>query len=512
MAVLPDYVSGTITLANGSTNVTGSGTAFQLAAFKSGDTLQIQNLTAVIASVNSDTSLTLTEPWTGTSLVDAPYRARYLPDGARVTARTTTLIELIGNGVLENIASLPVEPGKLLIGNEAGEYELIDRHELGGGGGSSWDATTPNLAGLAGFESEPNGYKVLVEDNGTGRSAVYIKLSTGWSDPIYFTGPSGPLPEITIDDTITLAPGQPATVTASPTPDGFDLRFSIPAGKGFNPRGEYVAATTYQLGDVVTYNGSSYVAKVITQGVLPTNTTNWNLVALRGEDGTGTGDVSGPSSSVASRIAVFNGTTGKQIADSGVTVDQIRANTANVGAAVAGANGQSTINDADTATGVLSGTGTLVRWTWGNIKAWIKGWITKSDVGLGNVSNLAPADLPVSTAQAAADALRVLKAGDANLGKFTSNVIGHGDFAGKTIDVSAYPSNFQAGNLASGTVTFTAPTNVYDAATYCIWVYYTAGTLTASGFSRVDGALKVGQNWLYITVNGIATMNIVSAS
>ncbi|MFW7355531.1 MAG: hypothetical protein ACODTL_06250 [Brucella sp.] len=131
MAVLPDYVTGTITLANGSTTVTGTGTMFATAAFRAGDTLQIQNLTAVIASVDSNTQLTLAEPWTGTSLTDVPYRARYLPDGARVTAQTTTLIELLGNGVLSNIASLPVEDGKLLVGNTAGQYEPIDKDAIG---------------------------------------------------------------------------------------------------------------------------------------------------------------------------------------------------------------------------------------------------------------------------------------------------------------------------------------------------------------------------------------------
>lgn len=124
MAVLSDYTSGTITLANGSTAVTGTGTLFDVAKFREGDTLQIENLTAVIASVNSNTSLTLTAPWTGTTLTNAIYRARYLPDGARVTAQATTLIELLGNGVLSNLAELGVEDGKVPVGNAAGEYEL----------------------------------------------------------------------------------------------------------------------------------------------------------------------------------------------------------------------------------------------------------------------------------------------------------------------------------------------------------------------------------------------------
>ncbi|PRA81617.1 hypothetical protein CQ054_20340 [Ochrobactrum sp. MYb29] len=131
MAVLSDYTSGTITLANGSTAVTGTGTLFQSAQLKEGDTLQIQNLTAVIASVNSNTSLTLTAPWTGTSLTDAPYRARFLPDGSRQTSRSTTLIELLGNGVLSNLAELGVEDGKVPVGNAAGEYELADQSTFG---------------------------------------------------------------------------------------------------------------------------------------------------------------------------------------------------------------------------------------------------------------------------------------------------------------------------------------------------------------------------------------------
>ncbi|MBV2144254.1 hypothetical protein KUG47_12190 [Falsochrobactrum sp. TDYN1] len=131
MAVLPDYVSGTITLANGSTTVTGTGTMFEAAAFRPGDTLQIQNLTAIIASVDSNTQLTLTAPWTGTSLTNAPYRARYLPDGARVTAQTTTLIELLGNGNLQALADLPGAANQLPIFTGAGTMGLVDKSEVG---------------------------------------------------------------------------------------------------------------------------------------------------------------------------------------------------------------------------------------------------------------------------------------------------------------------------------------------------------------------------------------------
>lgn len=126
MATLSDYTSGTISLANGSVTVTGTGTLFEVTRFREGDTLQIQNLTAVIASVDSDTQLTLTEPWTGTTIVDGPYRARQLGDGSRVSTQAATVIQTLGNGVLTNLAELGVEEGKTPVGGPTGEYELVD--------------------------------------------------------------------------------------------------------------------------------------------------------------------------------------------------------------------------------------------------------------------------------------------------------------------------------------------------------------------------------------------------
>nr|WP_278374904.1 hypothetical protein [Brucella anthropi] len=124
MAVLSDYTSGTISLANGSVTVTGTGTLFEVTRFREGDTLQIQNLTAVIASVDSDTQLTLTEPWTGTSIVDGSYRARQLADGTRVGTQAATLIELLGDGTLAGLAALGVVEGKAPVGGPAGQYVL----------------------------------------------------------------------------------------------------------------------------------------------------------------------------------------------------------------------------------------------------------------------------------------------------------------------------------------------------------------------------------------------------
>lgn len=54
----------------------------------------------------------------------------------------------------------------------------------------------------------------------------------------------------------------------------------IDAGKVMPiPKGTYAAGTTYERLDIVTYEGSSYIAKTSTTGNLPTNTTYWQLYA-----------------------------------------------------------------------------------------------------------------------------------------------------------------------------------------------------------------------------------------
>lgn len=75
------YTGGTITVANGATAVTGSGTAFA-SQVKAGDMLVAAGLTAVVASVESNTGLTLVKGWPGTSLsADADYVVNHTGGG-----------------------------------------------------------------------------------------------------------------------------------------------------------------------------------------------------------------------------------------------------------------------------------------------------------------------------------------------------------------------------------------------------------------------------------------------
>lgn len=49
------------------------------------------------------------------------------------------------------------------------------------------------------------------------------------------------------------------------------------------PKGDYDPTATYEMLDIVSYNGSSYIAKGTTTGNLPTNTTYWQLSAYGGQ-------------------------------------------------------------------------------------------------------------------------------------------------------------------------------------------------------------------------------------
>jgi len=53
----------------------------------------------------------------------------------------------------------------------------------------------------------------------------------------------------------------------------------------------YSATKAYAVGNMATYNGSTYRCTTACTGVVPTNTANWLLIAAKGTDGQGAGDM-----------------------------------------------------------------------------------------------------------------------------------------------------------------------------------------------------------------------------
>lgn len=126
-----------------------------------------------------------------------------------------------------------------------------------------------------------------------GKNKVYIQLIDGqtetrwdnielWVEPcdledaVASTDDLGPLADI-ITDPEYLEEIQNAYITAKNNLDSLMEQFS--------PKGEYNPSTAYKALNIVSQNGSSYVAIQDTQGNPPTNTTYWQLLAERGEQG-----------------------------------------------------------------------------------------------------------------------------------------------------------------------------------------------------------------------------------
>lgn len=281
--ILPStYTDGTAVCTNGSPNVVGTGTMW-LNTILPGDFFWSPSGESVrILAVVDNTHITLAYNWPGATQVTGPYEIRFQADQGRVQETTRQLLERMQSGNLYAFAGLSGMTDTIPYFTGPGAMGILTRQDLTNG--VDYDVLVDTLTDRAAYNNEATGFTVLVANVGDGRSAIYAKNSVtlgDWSDPAYITGPVGPLSVL-------------------------------------NPRGTYSGVTAYALNDVTLYNGSSFVALQSTTGNAPptlptTSNAYWTLIAIKGTDGAGTGDVVGPSSVVDGDLVAFNGVTGKLI-------------------------------------------------------------------------------------------------------------------------------------------------------------------------------------------------------
>lgn len=225
------YLTGTVSIPAGSKTVTGTGTAWATALIVGG-VFFCNGLAVPIASIDGDRQLTLALGWPGAAVNAASYAIMRDTDYARQSvANATTLSEVLA--------------------------------ELRAGMLFQYDASGP-LAKRATYDEKPEGFSYLVTSHVP--ATLYIKASSANAD---WTGP------------FRYAQGEQGVMG----PAGF-VTF----------RGTYNPAADYERNDGVYFNGSSYVALKATRNIPPpglpgTANANWSLMAVKGENGAGTGDM-----------------------------------------------------------------------------------------------------------------------------------------------------------------------------------------------------------------------------
>lgn len=327
------YRTGTLSVTNGSTTVTGAGTGWTTTV-RAGDFLFIgTNQPVEVATVVSNTSLTLAVAWGGSTGSGLSYAIAAGPQWGDVTRLSLQIAELIASQV-EILSGTGAPSGGL--GSDGSVYFRQDVPEYYAKAAGSWGSPislvgptgSTGPTGPTGSTGPANSLAIgSVTTGAAGSSASATITGTAPSQTLNLIiprgntgatgtqGAQGDSGTLSVGTVTTGAAGSSASVTNSGTSTAAVLNFTIPRGDtgaagtngadgvSLTPQGTYGSGTTYSAGDVVLDQNSSWVYINVTPGsgnappTLPTESnTYWQLLARAGVDGTGSGTVTSVNS------------------------------------------------------------------------------------------------------------------------------------------------------------------------------------------------------------------------
>ena len=141
------YSTGTVSVAGGATVVTGAGTLWLTAGVLSGDSIILDGRYATIASVDSNTQVTLASAWTGANQTGASYTIRFdAPSRIKNVTLLAQVRELIAQAGIIRAARPNYEVQSLGTNAPPGAPVTGDLYVVGTAPTGAWAGQANNLA------------------------------------------------------------------------------------------------------------------------------------------------------------------------------------------------------------------------------------------------------------------------------------------------------------------------------------------------------------------------------
>lgn len=199
MPITSVYDLGTVTVTQGSNQVTGTGVNWTGAGLREGDMFWCAGLTVRIESLVSNTEILLAHDWPGSSGSNVPYEVHYTADTGRVLAKSTQLLNEFENNALNPIKALTPSNNKVpfYTGAETAalaDFTLLGRSLAGAIDAAnartilelvkqtgSTDSTTGRLLVVGAFGLGSNGLTTLNNIDSTGTRTGFYRVISGTS-------------------------------------------------------------------------------------------------------------------------------------------------------------------------------------------------------------------------------------------------------------------------------------------------------------------------------------------